>query len=173
MNEVSEHIKNKEWLIDSKIDKFFYYYRIAEKCSKSSKIEDLVSGVLLYNQLVEKILKETIIISVIVMKAKLWPERVSFYLDFEKATFGKLIQYYKNFAIKKYNRDIIVKYLKDILPIRNKVIHSLFDIDDINKELLDYFGKSDELIMMLNGYYNSIAENILYDLENFDFNNLL
>lgn len=173
MNEINEHIRNKEWLIDSKADKFFYYYRLAQKCSKSDETEDLVSGVLLYNQLVEKILKETIIISIIVIKAKLWPERVSFDLDFEKATFGKLIQYYKSFAIKKYNRDIIAKYLKDILPIRNKVIHSLFDVDDINKELQDYFEKSDELIMMLNGYYNSIAENILYDLEDFDFNNLL
>lgn len=173
MNEIKEHIINKEWIDDPKTDIFFKYYKIAQKCSKSKNVEDLVSGTLLYNQLVEKSLRDTIIISIIVIKAKAWPEKVELDLNFDKATFGKLVEYFKRFALKKYNRDIIVKYLNDILPIRNKVIHKIFDIEDINKELADYFVKADELVLLLNGYYNSIAENILYDLEGFNFNNLV
>lgn len=173
MNEIKEHIVNKEWMNDPKEDIFFKYYKIAQKCSKSKSVKDLVSGTLLYNQLVEKSLKDTIIISIIVIKAKSWPEEVELDLNFDRATFGKLVEYFKKFALKKYNRDIIIKYLNDILPIRNKVIHKIFDIEDINKELVDYFGKADELVLLLNGYYNAIAENILYDLEEFDFNNLI
>ena len=69
--------------------------------------------------------------------------------------------------------DDSTKYLKDILPIRNKIIHSIFDFNDVKNELKDYFIKADELIIMLNGYYNSIAEDISYDFKKFDFNNLL
>ena len=173
MNEIKKHIKNKEWLVDPKAKQFFHYYQIAKKCSKSNTIEKLVTGTLLYNQLVEKILKETIIISIIVVKAKIWPEKIEFNLDFDKATFGKLIEYYKKYAIKKYNRDIIIKYLKDILPIRNEIIHSIFSIEDMKKDLKNYFDKADELISLLNEYYNSIAAHILYDFEGFDFNKLL
>lgn len=173
MDEIKEHIKKKKWLVDPKEDQFFHYYKIAQECCKSNKVEDLVSAILLYNQLVEKILRDIIIVSIIVMKAKIWPEKVELDINLNRATFGKMIEYFKRFAIEKYNRSVIIKYLNGILPIRNKVIHKIFDIENLNEELKDYFGKADELVLMLNGYYNSIAEHILYDFENFDFSKLL
>ena len=173
MDLIREHIKNKCWTFDPKEEKKFYFYKIAERCSNSNKVEDLVSGVLIYNQLIEESLIETIIISIIYVKAKTWPKKIMFDLDFDRATFGKQIEYFERFAIEEVNRDVIKKYLKDILKIRNKVIHHLFDIENFNDELEDYYGKANELFILLIQYYNDISEHILYELEEFDFNNLL
>lgn len=173
MDLIREHIKNKCWTFDPKEEKKFYFYKIAEKCSQSNKVEDLVSGVLIYNQLIEESLIETIIISIIYVKAKTWPKKIMLDLDFDRATFGKQIEYFERFAIEEVNRDVIKKYLKDILKIRNKVIHHLFDIENFNDELEDYYGKANDLFILLIQYYNDISEHILYELEEFDFNNLL
>lgn len=173
MNLIREHIKNREWTCDPKEEKKFYYFKIAEKCSKSDKVEDLVSGTLIYNQLIEQSLAETIILSIIYVKAKTWPKKITFDLNFDKATFGKQIEYFEKFAIEEANRDVIIKYLKDVLKVRNKVIHRLFDIENFNKELEEYYGKTNELFILLIQYYNDISEHILYELEDFDFDNLL
>lgn len=173
MNLIREHIENREWTYDSKEEKKNYYFKIAEKCSKSEKIEDLVSGTLIYNQLIEQSLIEAIVLSIVYVKTKMWPNKIEFNIDFEKATFGKQIEYFEKFAVEEVNRDVIIRYLKDILKIRNKVIHRLFDIKNFNKELEDYFGKAHELFMLLIQYYNDIAEHILYEFEGFDFDNLL
>ncbi len=173
MDLIREHIKNREWTFDTKEEKKFYYFKMAEKCSQSDKVEDLVSGTLIYNQLIEQSLIEVIILSIIYVKAKAWPKKIKFDLNFDKATFGKQIDYFEKFVIEEANRDIIIKYLKEVLKIRNKVIHHLFDIDNFNKELEEYFGKANKLFILLIQYYNDIAEHILYELEDFDFDKLI
>ena len=173
MDLIKEHIKNEEWIFDPKEDKKMYFFKIAEKCSKSNRIEDLVSGTLIYNQLIEQSLVETIILSIIYVKARIWPKNVKLNLDFDKATFGKQIDYFEKYSIEEYNREINIKYLKDILKIRNKVIHHLFDISNFKNELEEYFEKANQLFMLLIEYYNAISEHIFYELGNFDFNKLL
>ena len=69
-------------------------------------MEDLVSGVLIYNQLIEESLIETII-SIIYVKAKIWPKKIMFDLDFDRATFEKQIEYFERFAIEEVNKDVI------------------------------------------------------------------
>ena len=98
-------------------------------------------------------MKETIICSISYIKAEIWPSSVQMNLDFDKATFGNLIEYFKQFAIKEYNRDIILKYLRDIKKTRNDTVHRLFEIQDIKNlknELKNYYGKAYELVILLN-----------------------
>ena len=162
MDEVIEFMLNKDWEKDYKKERKTYLLNIAKECEKSKKIADIIGGILIYNQL----LKETIICSISYIKAEIWPSIVQMNLDFDKATFGNLIEYFKQFAIKEYNRDIILKYLRDIKKTRNDTVHRLFEIQDIKNlknELKNYYGKAYELVILLNEYYDQICWK-LYDL---------
>ena len=160
MDEVIKFMINRDWEKDYKQERKIYLLNIAKECENSEKIADTIGGILIYNQLVEQFLKETIICSISYIKAEIWPSSVQMNLDFDKATFGVLIEYFKQFAVKEYNRDVILKYLKDIKKTRNDTVHRLFEIKDIKNlknELNDYYGKSFELVMLLNEYYNEIC----------------
>ncbi len=166
MDEVINFMINKDWEKDYKRERKIFLLNIATECEKSDKTADVIGGILIYNQLIEQLLKETIICSIGYIKAEIWPASVQMNLSFDKATFGTLIEYFKQFAIKEYNRDVILKYLKDIKKMRNDVVHNLFDVPDIKNiknGLKDYYGKSYELFMLLNEYYDQICWN-LYDL---------
>lgn len=173
MDEVVNYMINKEWEKDYRAERKTYLLNVAVECETSNKTSDLIGGMLIYNQLVEQFLKETIIVSIGYIKAEIWPAKVKMNLDFDKATFGVLIEYFKQFAIEEYNRDIIIKYLNDTKKTRNNMVHRLFEIEkikDLKSELKDYYGKSYELVMLLNEYYNQIT-NKLYDLSiRIDFN---
>lgn len=166
MDEVINFMINKDWEKDYKRERKLFLLNIATECENSNKTAYVIGGMLIYNQLIEQLLKETIICSIGYIKAEIWPASVQMNLNFDKATFGTLIEYFKQFAVKEYNRDVIIKYLNDIKKTRNDVVHNLFDVPDIKSiknELKDYYGKSYELVMLLNEYYDQICWN-LYDL---------
>jgi hypothetical protein len=88
-------------------------------------------------------------------------------INLDKSTFGKLIEYFNQYAVKEYNRDIIEKYLKMLNEDRNKVVHKLFDIkniDKLEKDLDNYSELAYEVIILLNEYYDQICWR-LYDLD--------
>lgn len=88
-------------------------------------------------------------------------------INISKLTFGKLIEYFKKFVIKKYNREILIKYLEELNRQRNEIVHKLFDFEEvmqIETKLIEYGEMSDEVIGLLLEYYNSISEE-LFDLE--------
>lgn len=112
-------------------------------------------------------------LSIIYIKSKTWSQKIKFDLNFDKATFGKQIEYFERFTIEEVNRGVIIKYLRDVLKIRNRLIHHLFEIEKFNEELKEYFEKSNKLFILLIQYYNDISEHILYELEDFNFDRLL
>jgi hypothetical protein len=91
------------------------------------------------------------------VRAEIWPTNIELNIQTSKATFGKLIEYFKKFVIKKYNRDILIEDLEELNINRNKLVHNLFDIKDesnLKKELEKYEEISEEVIQLLIEYYN-------------------
>ncbi len=168
MSETINFMINKEWKKDYKRERKNFLLTIAKKCENSDEISDIIGGMLIYNQLIEQLLKEIIICSIQYIKAEIWPTSVRMNLNFDKATFGTLIEYFKQFAVEEYNYDVITKHLNSIKKTRNNVVHHLFDIPDIENikyELKEYYDKSYKLVLLLNKYYDQISYN-LHDLEN-------
>ena len=167
-DEVLEYMINKEWEKESKIERKYYLLEIAQNSKNSEELSNKIGGMLIFNQITEQLLKEAIICSIAYIKAEIWPTSVQFDLQISKATFGKLIEYFKQFAIKKYNREILMKYLEKLNHGRNEVVHNLFDIEDtevLKEKLNKYDELSEEVIVLLIEYYNAICDD-LYDLDN-------
>lgn len=166
-DEVLEYMVNKEWTKESKIEGKLYLFRMAQESIKSDKLQNKIGGVLIINQVIEQLLREIIIASLSYVRAEIWPTNIELNIQTSKATFGKLIEYFKKFAIKKYNREVLIKDLEELNINRNKLVHNLFDIKDesnLKKELEKYEEISDELIQLLFEYYNAISEE-LFDLD--------
>lgn len=173
-DEVLEYMKNKEWTKESKIESKMNLVRMAQSNMKSNKLENKIGGVLILNQIIEQLLREVIISSIAYIKAEIWPSEVELTIQTSKATLGKLIDFFKKFAIKKYNREVLIDLLEKLLIYRNKLVHNLFDLKDeksICKELIEYDNLSESVIELLIEYYNAISEQLL-ELDkrvNFDF----
>ena len=166
IDEAVNFMINKEWEKDYKFKRKKYLLTIATECEKSNKDSDIIGGILIYNQLIEQLLKESIICSISYIKAEIWPINVQLDIDFEKATFGTLIDYFKKFTIKEHNYDIIINYLKDIKKIRNNIVHNLFNIpkiEDLKDISKNYYNISNKLVKLLNTYYEQLCYR-LYEL---------
>lgn len=172
-DEVLEYMKNKEWTKENKIESKKYLVRMAQSNMKSKKLENKIGGVLILNQIIEQLLKEVIISSIAYIKAEIWPSEVELSIQISKATLGKLIDFFKKFAIKKCNREVLINLLEKLLIYRNKLVHNLFDLKDeknICEELIEYDNLSESIIELLIEYYNEISEQ-LFELDkrvNFD-----
>ncbi|MDF2866214.1 MAG: hypothetical protein K0R72_1032 [Clostridia bacterium] len=175
MDTVLEYMINKEWEKDYKAKRKIYLINLAEKSKREKDISNKIGSMLIYNQVIEQILKEVIICSVGYIKAEIWPSSIQLDINLDRATFGVLIEYFKQYAVKEYNRDIILEYLQKLNIERNKVVHKLFDIEDIrklSKQLNEYGDLAYELIILLNEYYDQICWR-LYDLnDRVDFESL-
>lgn len=166
-DEVLEFMINREWCKESKIEGKLYLLKRAQESKEANQLSTRIGGMLIYNQIVEQLLKEIIICSIGYIKAEIWPSSVQMDINISKLTFGKLIEYFKKFVIKKYNREILIKYLEELNRQRNEIVHKLFDFEEvmqIETKLIEYGEMSDEVIGLLLEYYNSISEE-LFDLE--------
>jgi hypothetical protein len=167
MSAVLDFMINKEWEKDYKVDRKLYLIDLAKKSFEEKDISKKIGGMLIYNQVVEQLLKEVIICSIGYIKAEIYPSSIKMEINLDKSTFGKLIEYFNQYAVKEYNRDIIEKYLKMLNEDRNKVVHKLFDIkniDKLEKDLDNYSELAYEVIILLNEYYDQICWR-LYDLD--------
>ena len=87
---------------------------------------------------------------------------VSLEVELDKATFGKLIEYFKQFATVESNREVILSFLKKFNIKRNEVVHDLFDIRDLDRlalELQEYAELADKIVRLLADYDRQVYEN--------------
>ena len=106
--------------------------KLANDSANNKDIASKKGSMLIYNQLLEEYFKDIVEYSAYYKKAEIWPAEVNLSFDFSKTTFGSLIGSFKRFAMKEYNRDIIINYLIKYNEKRNQVVHHLFDIEDLS-----------------------------------------
>ena len=157
-----EYISQRKWSTPAKTERIRYLHRIAQNSKRDRDISGKIGGMLIYNQIIEQFLSAIIEMSIYYVKAEIWPVTVSFDVELDKATFGKLIEYFRQFATIEENREQILSYLKKYNTKRNQVVHDLFDIQDLQKlarELDEYAQLADEIIELLHSYSRQVCEN--------------
>ena len=83
-------------------------------------------------------------------------------IDIDNATFGRVIEAFRQFATIEPNRNQIMDFLKKYNTKRNQVVHDLFDIQDLDRlarELDDYALLADEALQLLLDYEDRVCEN--------------
>jgi hypothetical protein len=96
------------------------------------------------------------------IKARIWPVSVDLEVELDNATFGKMIEYFRQFATVEPNREKILSDLRKFNIKRNQVVHDLFDIENLEnlaQELNDYADLADEIIWLLTEYDKQVCEN--------------
>ena len=176
MEDIITYMVDEKWGDDVKADRKRFLLKLAKDSSVNPDIASKIGSMLIYNQLLEEYLKDIVEYSAYYIKAEIWPADVDLSFDFSKATFGDLIRSFKRFAMKEYNRDIIIDNLTKYNQKRNKVVHHLFGIEDLSAlaiELDEYAEIAEELFYLLLEYDNCICEKFC-DLSNrVDFRDFL
>ena len=173
MDEIVKYMVEGKWKDDEKSERKRYLFKLAQESKSQTELSHKIGGMLIYNQVIEEFLKDIVEYSVNYIKAEIWPVQVHMKFDFSKATFGNLINHFKQYATIEYNREIIINELTAYKEKRNPVVHNLFNIEDFEKlssELDEYALIADEIVYLLVEYDNSICEKFC-DLDSrVDFN---
>jgi len=157
-----DYIKNRQWAKDPKSRRRFYMYRLAQESKNATDFAGKIGGILIYNQVIEQFLTDIVKMSLYYIKAKIWPVSAELDVELDKATFGKVIEYFRQFATVEPNREKILADLRKFNIKRNQVAHDLFDVEDLHKlydELADYAQLADEIITLLDEYDNEVCKN--------------
>lgn len=155
-----QYIKQRKWALDQNTDRKMYLFRVAKKSTENQDFAAKIGGILIYNQVIEQFLADIIEMSIYYIKVSVLPDSVSLDVEPDKATFGKMIEYFRQFAIVEPNREKILADLKKFNTKRNQVVHDLFDVEDLGKlyhELADYAELADEIIILLDAYDNQVC----------------
>lgn len=161
-NCVIQYMADHSWSADQKTQRKRYLCRLARQCKQDKDIASKIGGMLIYNQVIEQYLHDIIEMSIYYIKAEIWPVAVNLDIDLDKATFGKMIEYFKQFATVEPNRELILSHLGKFNTKRNQVVHDLFDIQDLKQlavELDAYADLADEIITLLTEYDDRVCEN--------------
>lgn len=153
---------DRQWAADQKTERKRYMCRLAQQSKQDPDIASKIGGMLIYNQVIEQYLSDIITMSIYYIKARIWPVAVSLDVDLDRATFGKMIEYFKQYATVEPNREQILSYLTKFNNKRNQVVHDLFDIQDLGKlalELDEYAELADEIISLLTEYDSQVCDN--------------
>lgn len=156
------YMKEHQWERDHQQERKRYMCRLARQSKQDPDIASKIGGMLIYNQVIEQYLADIITMSIFYIKAKIWPVSVSLEIDLEKATFGKMIDYFQRYATVEPNQEQILSYLTKFNAKRNQVVHDLFDIRDLDalaRELNEYAQLADEIIDLLSEYDRQVCEN--------------
>ena len=176
MEDIITYMADGKWKDDIKGDRKSFLLKLAKDSATNADVASKIGSMLIYNQLLEEYLKDIVEYSAYYIKAEIWPADVDLSFDFSKTTFGDLIRSFKRFAMKEYNRDIILANLTKYNKKRNEVVHHLFGIEDISAlavELDEYAEIAEELFYLLLEYDNCICEKFC-DLSNrVDFRDFL
>ena len=159
---ITEYMKNQDWSADRKKGRRRYLHRLAQDSRRDPDIASKIGGMLIYNQVIEELLTGIVELSINYIKAEIWPVSVSLEVDLDKATFGKVIEYFTQFATVEPNRELILSHLKKFNIKRNQVVHDLFDIEDLSRlgeELDEYARLADEILRLLNDYEQQVCDN--------------
>ena len=156
-----QYMRQRKWAQDQNTDRKMYLFRVAKKSADSQDIAAKIGGILIYNQVIEQFLADIIEMSICYIKASVLPVSVDLEIDLDKATFGKMIEYFRQYAIAEDNQGQILTYLKQFNVKRNQVAHDLFDVKDLEQlkqELSDYANLADEIIFLLDEYDNRVCK---------------
>ena len=160
--DVVSYMVGRQWTVDQKAERKRYLHRIARQSKYDKDIASKIGGMLIYNQVIEQFLTDITRMSIYYIKADLWPVTVELDIDVDKATFGKVIEYFTQFATIEPNRAQLLSYLKKFNSKRNQVVHDLFDIQDLGnlaQELDEYAKLADEILKHLVEYEDQVCEN--------------
>lgn len=160
--EFLSYIKERKWAQDQKTGRKMYLFRLAQQSRSDPDFAGRIGGILIYNQVIEQFLADIVEMSIYYIKAKIWPVSVELDVELDKATFGKVIDYFRQFATVEPNRDRILSDLRKFNIKRNQVVHDLFDVEDLHKlydELTEYAQLADEIIILLEEYDDQVCRN--------------
>ncbi len=150
----------------SRIENKNYLVKMIKEDREGPKVSERIGCMLLYNQVIEELLKAIIKTNHAYIKVKLYPAYVDLYVDEDKLTFGSLIDYFQKNVIKFKGRRELIDKLLNLKKYRNEIIHQLFLIDDLKEltiNLYEYQTLADEIYSSLIEYYDKLARK-LYDL---------
>ncbi len=165
---IFEAMKNKDWWIDKFKARKIALIRSCRKINSNSSISRKIGGLLLWQQVIEQFLKEINQISLTYVKAEIWPTKIDFKIDYDRKTFGQVIEIYKNYSVDYEDRPKILGHLKTINDNRRTITHRMFEVENL-EDLEDIFESSynihEELLKLLLDHYILIGNN-LEDLKN-------
>ena len=170
---IFESMKNKDWWIDKFKARKIELISSCRRINSNSSISRKIGGLLLWQQVIEQFLKEINQISLTYVKAEIWPTKIDFKIDYDRKTFGQVIEIYKNYSIDYEDRPKILGHLKTINDNRRMVTHKMFNVEDL-EELENLFESSydihEELLQLLLDHYILIGDNLeeLNDRVNFE-----
>ena len=176
MQDIVQYMLKRRWTVDQKAQRKRYLYKLAQQSKDDPDVAGKIGGMLIYNQVIEQCLKDIVDMSICYIKAKVYPVEVLLEIDTDKATFGKIIDYFTQYATVEENRELILAHLKKFNIKRNQVVHDLFDIQDMDRlarELDNYAALADEIISLLRKYDDQVCENFCELEEKVDFRKYL
>ena len=166
------YIRERKWAIDQNTDRKMFLFRIAKRSAENQDFAAKIGGILIYNQVIEQFLADIIEMSIYYIKAAALPVQIKLEAELDKATFGKMIESFRQYAIVTSNQEKILSYLKKFNIKRNQIVHDLFDVEDLGqlyRELTAYSELADEIILLLDEYDNQICKHFCQLEQQIDF----
>ena len=158
---IVQYMIEESWRDDKKEERKVMLFNMAREGKEKEDLASKIGAMLLYNQVIEEILKDIVQLSINYIKAEIWPSEVYMSFQFSKSTFGAIIKGFEQYATIEYNRDILLKSLDRYNKQRNEVVHNLFSVKDLNnlaKELDEYSLDAEEIIGLLLEYDGAVCE---------------
>ena len=174
--DIIQYMLRQEWAVDRKLSRRRYLLRLARESKADPDIAGKIGGMLIWNQVIEQMLKDIVDTSIHFIKARIWPVAVDMKLDLDSATFGKVIDYFKQYATVQEDREEILARLKKFNIKRNQVVHDLFDIGDLKRlgaELDEYAALAEETMAMLEKYDERVCDDLRELERRVDFSRFL
>lgn len=160
---IFQAMKNKDWWIDKFKSRKIELIRSCRKINSNSSISRKIGGLLLWQQVIEQFLKEIIQISLTYVKAEIWPTKIDFKIDYDRKTFGQVIEIYKNYSVDYEDRPKILEHLKTVNDNRRTITHKMFEVENL-EDLEDIFESSynihEELLQLLLDHYILVGNNL-------------
>ena len=160
---IFEAMKNKDWWIDKFKARKIELIKSCRRINSNSSISRKIGGLLLWQQVIEQFLKEINQISLTYVKAEIWPTKIDFKIDYDRKTFGQVIEIYKNYSVDYEDRPKILGHLKTINDNRRTITHRMFEVENL-EDLEDIFESSynihEELLKLLLDHYILIGNNL-------------
>lgn len=158
---IFEAMKNKDWWIDKFKARKIELIRSCRRIHSNFSISRKIGGLLLWQQVIEQFLKEIIQISLTFVKAEIWPVKIDYKIDYDKKTFGQIIEIYKNYSIDYEDKPIILGHLKTINDNRRIIAHKMFEIENL-EDLENLFESSynihENLLQLLLDHYILVGD---------------
>ena len=173
---ILQYMIQRKWAEDQKVHRRRYLVRLARESKDDPDIAGKIGAMLIWNQVIEQMLKDIVDTSIHFIKARIWPVSVELRIDLDSATFGKVIDYFRQYATVQEDREEILARLKKFNTKRNQVVHDLFDIGDLKRlgaELDGYATLAEETMALLEKYDERVCDDFRELERRVDFRKLL